>query len=406
MSSLSFSPISKNLTKNIGKVEKKTQGIYFTPPNIVTSMIERCLDLNHPIKRVLEPSCGSCEVINGLEKIYKNIVIDGIEYNNTIFSEIKGLKYNNTVTLQHLDYLQYSPVEKYDLIIGNPPYFVLPKKKVDKKYYPYFNGRPNIFLLFIIKALDELKERGILAFVLPKSFMNCYYYNKLRTHIVNKYTIVDITDHSAAKYIDTGQDTIVFILRNIRDLTGTNAKFVLRVDENIIFNTPENIVKLREYRVGATSLGALKFEVSVGNVVWNQVKPLLSNDVDKTRLIYSSDIVNNALSIKKYKNLEKKNYIEKKGSTELLLVVNRGYGKGTYKFSYCLIDTDKPYLVENHLICLRSVDKMSRPLLLEKYKKIILSLQSEKTREFITNYFGNNAINTKELRDIIPIYIE
>jgi len=163
---------------------------------------------------------------------------------------------------------------------------------------------------------------------------------------------------------------------------------------------------LREYRVGATSLGALKFEVSVGNVVWNQVKPLLSNDVDKTRLIYSSDIVNNALSIKKYKNLEKKNYIEKKGSTELLLVVNRGYGKGTYKFSYCLIDTDKPYLVENHLICLRSVDKMSRPLLLEKYKKIILSLQSEKTREFITNYFGNNAINTKELRDIIPIYIE
>ena len=50
----------------------------------------------------------------------------------------------------------------------------------------------------------------------------------------------------------------------------------------------------------------MKFEVKVGNVVWNQVKDNLSDDNTKTRLVYSSDIVENELSIKKYKNPEKK----------------------------------------------------------------------------------------------------
>ena len=87
------------------------------------------------------------------------------------------------------------------------------------------------------------------------------------------------------------------------------------------------------------------------------------------------------------------------------MVVNRGYGKGKYKFSYCLIDTDKEYLVENHLICIKSLEDLSRDLLLEKYMLIIESLKSEKTKKFIELYCGNNALNTTELRDIVPIYI-
>jgi hypothetical protein len=40
------------------------------------------------------------------------------------------------------------------------------------------------------------------------------------------------------------------------------------------------------------------------------------------------------------------------------------------------------------------------------YNQIIQSLTNEKTEQFIQLYFGNNAINTTELREILPIYIE
>ena len=135
------------------------------------------------------------------------------------------------------------------------------------------------------------------------------------------------------------------------------------------------------------------------------MKSKLTDDEEKTRLIYSSDIVNNELSIKKYKNPEKKNFIEKDGNNDLLLVVNRGYGNGKYKFTYCLIDTKKKYLVENHLICIKSVKDLERNELLEKYKSIIKSLESKKTQNFVNLYFGNNAMNTKELGEVMPIYL-
>ena len=148
------------------------------------------------------------------------------------------------------------------------------------------------------------------------------------------------------------------------------------------------------------------FRVNVGKVVWNEVKNLLTDDTDQTLLVYSSDITDNKLAIKAYKNPDKKNYINKPGKTDLLLVVNRGYGKGKYKFSYCLLDTDQPYLVENHLICISSVETdISRENLHEKYQLIVKSLENKKTQQFIELYFSNNAINTSELENILPIYL-
>jgi len=304
-----FSSLSKDLTKKLSNNEKKKEGIYFTPKNIVTDMISICKKANKKIKRVLEPSCGSCQVINEVDKSFENVEIDGIEFNNTIFTEIKALEHTNNTNLMNNDYLKYVPEEKYDLIIGNPPYFVMKKKTVDAKYYEYFEGRPNIFVLFIIKALGELKMNGILAFVLPKNFLNCNYYNKLRQHIVEKFKIVSIKDHSDEKYIETGQDTIGLIIQKKKNHI-INKKYVLTFGENIIFNTKEGIKKLKDYYKGATSLKKMNFEVKVGTVVWNQVKDKLTDDNSKTRLVYSSDIVDNKLSIKQYKNPEKKNFID------------------------------------------------------------------------------------------------
>ena len=123
-------------------------------------------------------------------------------------------------------------------------------------------------------------------------------------------------------------------------------------------------------------------------------------------MIYSTDIVNNQLTIKNYSNEQKKNYIDKEGSNLPLLVINRGYGVGNYNFNYCLINEidNINYLVENHLICIKYNETISKKTLIEKYKKIIESFKNKKTNEFIKIYFGNNAINTTELNKMLPIY--
>jgi type I restriction-modification system DNA methylase subunit len=395
-----YSSLSRTLTKSLGKTEKQDNGIYFTPPNT----IHKILDALHPymknVKDVLEPSCGSCEFVTALRDKYGDTSIKGIEYNETIYSSIKSIT-SERVSLICDDFIKHVDDNKYDLIIGNPPYFVKSKKDVSKDYYKYFEGRPNIFILFIIKSLNMLAKNGILSFVLPKNFLNCLYYDKTRKYIKDNFTILSIFECND-DYIETKQDTINIIIKNTHDIGGD--KYVLNVNDYTIFGIPDGIEKINYLYDGASTLFKMGFSVSVGTVVWNQCKEILTDDSSKTRLIYSSDIVKNSLTIKKFNNSEKKNYINKQGVIEPMLVVNRGYGVGNYKFDYCLIEGGFNYLIENHLICIKYNGASNKEETISLYKKIVKSLENEKTTQFIKLYFGNNAINTTELNHILPIY--
>ena len=88
------------------------------------------------------------------------------------------------------------------------------------------------------------------------------------------------------------------------------------------------------------------------------------------------------------------------------MVINRGYGVGSYNFNYCIInENDKlNYLIENHLIYIKYTEPLSNEILIDKYKQIVSSFKNKKTIEFINLYFGNNAMNTTELCKILPIY--
>ena len=396
---MEYSNLSKYLTSKICKKTKKDNGIYFTPPSCVDKNIELLKPYFENIKTVLEPSCGSCEFIISLYRKFKKLKITGIELNKEIYDEIISIS-NNNINIINNNFLDYE-ANKFDLIIGNPPFFVMKKNDIDKKYYNYFEGRPNIFILFIIKSLTLLNDNGILSFILPKSFLNSFYYDKTRNHIYNNYQILELVECND-KYIETQQETIILIVKKQNDID--NSKFVLNKNNLTIFGCEENIKLINELYTNSKTLNELNFIVGVGNIVWNENKNILTDDNTKTRLIYSSDIKNNNLIFKKYSNKEKKNYIDKKGDNSMCLLINRGYGIGNYNFEYCLVKNMK-YLIENHLIYIKYNKECSDDELIKLYEKVIKSLDNEKTKKFIKLYFGNNAINTKELNYILPIYI-
>ena len=405
-----FTYLSKCITQGFTHEEKKKDGIFFTPPSIIKTMTECIKNIpDFRVRTVLEPSCGSCEIIHYLYQIFENIHITGIEKNTKIYEQIQDkFGENHRISLLHRDFLQWDIINemKFDLIIGNPPYFVLNKADVDESFYDFIEGRPNIFVLFLIHALQKLNDNGVLAFVLPQNFTNCVYYSKVRNYIFENFAIIDIIDCLDDHFLDTKQDILIFILQKKNDKS-ENTRFSLLVNNNIIFNIPSKIDIMCKLYNGAVSLYSMGFDVSVGTVVWNQCKDILTNDDTHTRLIYSGDIKNNSLNMVHYKDSSKKNYIMKPGHTGPMLLLNRGYGKGKYIFSYCLLDIDTPYLIENHVIAIRirGTTPPPREVLLERYNKVIQSFSNEKTKTFINLYFGNNAINTTELKYVLPIYL-
>ena len=251
-----------------------------------------------------------------------------------------------------------------------------------------------------------LNNNGILSFVLPKSFLNCLYYDETRKHINDNYKIVDII-LCDSNYIDTQQETINIIIQKTNNEDDVNnEEFILNMNDYIIFNIKSNIKKLKNLLENSTTLNEIKFTTKVGNVVWNQCKDKLTDDDSKTLLIYNSNLSkDNNIEIKNYNNKEKKNYIDKKGLTGPILLLNRGYGVGKYVFHHCLYNEKKEYLIENHLISINYNDgEIQDDEKIKLYEKIIKSFNNKKTKDFIDLYFGNSAINTTELNYILPIY--
>ena len=141
-----------------------------------------------------------------------------------------------------------------------------------------------------------------MSFVLLENFLNCLYYDKTREFINENFQILEIYDCNEAKYLDTQQETIIFIVQKKNQIN--NEKFL--VNNNFtVFATPENTKKINELLLGSKSLKELDFKVSVGNIVWNQEKQYLSSNPKHVRLIYSSDVKKNKLILSKFKKLKR-----------------------------------------------------------------------------------------------------
>jgi len=363
------------------------------------------LTYQHNIERILEPSCGTCEIINYCDTVFNDVEIDGVEYNKTIFDSIQNLSFKNKVTLTKSNFMVYNNDNGYDLIIGNPPYFVCKKSDIPSMYHEFCTGRPNIFGLFIIHSLSMLRNKGILAFIIPTSFLNSLYCSPIRNYIKKFCKILDIIDFTEHdNFIDTVQGTVGLIIQKIYEPTDivTDCEFSIKINDNYIFS--HNINKLKSLLQGSTTLEKMGLKVKTGNIVWNEHKEELTNDEDDTLLIYNSNISHdNTLVIQKFKNEEKKQYIKTSGKMDTVLVVNRGNGNSSYKLNYSIITTG-PYLVENHLNEIYSPKKIKKEELLQIYNKIVTSFRNPKTQEFIDLFLGNNGLSKTELETIFPIY--
>ena len=403
-----FSKLSIDVTKSLTKTEKKSFGIYITPKSIInklhTSIVENFVDEINNIKNILEPSCGTCEIVNFCDSYYNNVTIDAIEFNDTIYNSIQELKFKNNVNIIKQNFINYKSNKLYDMIIGNPPYFVCKKTDIPKEYDEYIIGRPNIFGLFILHSLSLLKHNGILALIIPKSFLNSIYYSKIRNYIKQTCTILKIDDYKDMNnFIDTEQSTFGLVLRkNNLYKENTECSYSIILNDNYIFT--DNSSKLKELFQGSTTLKNMGFKVRTGQIVWNEHKEELTDDEENTILVYNSNISNdNKFELKQFKNNEKKQYINYGGKIDPILVVNRGNGNSAYKLNYAIVDKG-PFLIENHLNEIYCSKKMDRKKLLDIYNKIIISFKNKKTQDFINLFLGNNGLSKTELETIFPIY--
>jgi adenine-specific DNA-methyltransferase len=140
--------------------------------------------------KVLEPSAGQGVFIQSLiDKGFENI--NGVELDEQFFNLLQD-NFPKT-NFQLVDFLKTSINEKYDLIIGNPPYVqwnhmeleIREKLSKDIFWSKYSNGEWDLLYAFIIWSIEKLNKNGELIFIVPYNWFNSTFGKSLRQYLVD-----------------------------------------------------------------------------------------------------------------------------------------------------------------------------------------------------------------------------
>jgi adenine-specific DNA-methyltransferase len=144
------------------------------------------------LQTVLEPAFGLGVFSRHLLSHKPHINIRGYEIDDVIIGQGKRLFIDNLqLTLVNQDYMLNGWSEKYDGIICNPPYFkfqdydnhtIVPL--VAKQLQCNISGFTNLYALFLLKSLHQLRPKGRCAYIVPSEFLNSDYGKLIKSHLL------------------------------------------------------------------------------------------------------------------------------------------------------------------------------------------------------------------------------
>ena len=151
----------------------------------------------------------------------------------------------NYITNQSKDFQSDNEnAQKYDYIIGNPPYKKIAKDAIEALSMPSVcYGAPNLYFLFAAMSLFNLKTNGEMVYIIPRSWTSGAYFKKFREYFLTKGKLRNIhlfvSRNKVFEAEDVLQETIIIKVEKT-----VNEKETIRITSTASNQDFDNITEL------------------------------------------------------------------------------------------------------------------------------------------------------------------
>lgn len=379
--------LGKLYISSVSTNSKKEKGQFFTPIEIADFMGKQ-ISIEKPSISILDPGCGtailSCCLVENIvnNNITKNINLVTYETDSDVipytrksleylkeYLRLKGIVlifsiYNEDFVLSNYyalidveePQMMRPQINRFDVIISNPPYFKLAKEDTRVKVsQSIINGQPNIYSIFMAVSAGLLNESGELIFIVPRSFTSGRYFRLFRNFFLKKMRITFIHLFNTRK--DTFskdsvlQETLIIKgckedLKSENRILISNSEGIIDLDNPIqkvyqqndlidiksgekiihlpVNDTEEAIIKL--FKTWDGSLNKYNIQISTGPVVAFRAGEYLQEkeEINSAPLFWLHNVVKMLSHHPVYRN-GKNQYIEISSATKSILLPNKNY---------------------------------------------------------------------------------
>lgn len=255
------------------RLQKRKSGQYYTPESFAERLVE---NLKNKINQketaaVLDPACGDGSFLIAAAKYFNldNIYGYDIDVYALLVSAVRLVSLypgKGWPKLKKSNYLLEENSDKFDLIVGNPPYRVnldeLTKSKLENKYITT-EGEKDLYTFFLEESLNRLNPNGCLAMLTSHTWLVNHQCKKIRKYIFEK-SRVDAVYMLPARFftaapgvlpvvlvtekIESKEDYEVKVYADYSEKTGWKSKFSASSNKFITGNGLRNSIIPEELR--------------------------------------------------------------------------------------------------------------------------------------------------------------
>ena len=311
-------------------------GVYYTPPVLSARLIEQATGagVDWTRCRVLDPACGggaflapvAQRILDELPGCCPQILVENIANRLRGYEIDPFAAWLSQVTLDAVmlpvthqigrglpvlvtvcDSLRGNqPRERFDLVIGNPPYGRIRLDAADRaRFKRSLYGHANLYGLFTDMALRHAAPDGVIAFVTPTSFLAGQYFKNLRALLGRDAppATIDFVSLRKGVFDDVLQETLLATYRRgcapgsvrvyeitpangVRLAVQTAGETAIPVEPSqpwVLPRSPLQAVLVARLSGMTHRLADWGYTVSTGPLVWNRHKGQLAEECGRNR---------------------------------------------------------------------------------------------------------------------------